>query len=95
MSFLDFNISQLVPIVVSGPLHEAAKRMKLVWNLVVALWGQLDENDLDLYNTHVARRHALCEWLVNACKQTIQDEVEQEGFEVNHKLSHCLVKHTV
>lgn len=80
--------------IASGPLHESAKHMSLVWDLAVALWGQLtedDENkeedtpeDRDSYQYHLARREALSRWLFNAAKDRVKTEVDRANFEVRN-----------
>lgn len=58
--------------------------MSLVWDLVVALWGQQEEkHDHDSYSNHMSRRKALCSWFANACEEKVKAEVDHYGdFEV-------------
>ncbi|GAB6029666.1 hypothetical protein CHUAL_005398 [Chamberlinius hualienensis] len=54
---------------------------KSVWNLTIALWGKLDEDDhideSDNYSSHAARREALSKWLSVTCKKIVSKETDK------------------
>ena len=57
--------------------------MNLVWDLVVALWGQPDEeDDREPYDNHLDRRLALSCWLSKASTEKVKVEVDRANFEV-------------
>ena len=84
-----------------GPLREVAEQISLVWDLVVALWGRLkedgdDEEDLraaedrETYQSRIARKAALSNWLAEAAQERISQEVDSANFQVFSTLSDCV-----
>ncbi|XP_022797911.1 nuclear pore complex protein Nup98-Nup96-like [Stylophora pistillata] len=82
-----------------GPLRDAAEQICLVWDLVVALWGKLTEDDDDddesdigaeedreTYQNRVARKQALSNWLAEAAKTRISQEVDDTSFQESDHL---------
>ncbi|XP_078371007.1 nuclear pore complex protein Nup98-Nup96-like isoform X3 [Oculina patagonica] len=85
-------------VIDSGPLREAAEQICLVWDLVVALWGRLKEDsddeegdpraeeDRETYQSRVARKAALSNWLAEAAKERISQEVDAANFQESDHL---------
>ncbi|XP_027054853.1 nuclear pore complex protein Nup98-Nup96-like isoform X3 [Pocillopora damicornis] len=83
-----------------GPLRDGAEQICLVWDLVVALWGKLTEDDDDddddsdigaeedreTYQNRVARKQALSNWLAEAAKTKISQEVDNANFQESDHL---------
>lgn len=68
---------------------------KTVWDLAVALWGNLldedeqgsNEGSKDVYAYHMARRQAFSNWLASACKQKISEAIQENKKDVNGQLA--------
>lgn len=84
--------------IVSEPLRGDAEQTCLVWDLMVALWGRLkeipeDEEDLpsvsedrETYHMRIARKEALSNWLAEAAKAKIVQEVDSANFQESDHL---------
>ncbi|XP_041462451.1 nuclear pore complex protein Nup98-Nup96-like isoform X3 [Lytechinus variegatus] len=65
---------------------ELLEHTRLVWALMVALWGQLPEEegkgplDPTSYPYRKARRKAMSQWLSDSCRKHIDDEVQDSKF---------------
>ncbi|XP_048584697.1 nuclear pore complex protein Nup98-Nup96 isoform X1 [Nematostella vectensis] len=68
----------------SSSSRDVAFQHSLVWDLVVALWGDLGDKDTasqGTYEHQVARRNALSHWLAEAAKDRVKVEVDKANFE--------------
>ncbi|XP_052793615.1 nuclear pore complex protein Nup98-Nup96-like [Mya arenaria] len=71
--------------------EDSVQHMGMVWDLCVALWGNLPEfKDLevgkDSYLYHNARREAFSQWLADVSAGSISTEVQQNKYKENGQL---------
>ncbi|XP_064636233.1 nuclear pore complex protein Nup98-Nup96-like isoform X2 [Lineus longissimus] len=77
----------------SHPDAACVHHTSLVWDLCVALWGDLplytfdDDTDRDSYDYRMARRKAVSQWLSKAASETIEQEVKDANFKGDSHLS--------
>ncbi|XP_074651968.1 nuclear pore complex protein Nup98-Nup96-like [Tubulanus polymorphus] len=81
-----------------GDHHDAGHVLhsKLVWQLCVALWGDMDDvkmnDDVDAssYSYHMSRREAFSRWLESAAADKIQKEIQNVKFKGESHISAVL-----
>ncbi|XP_015778613.1 PREDICTED: nuclear pore complex protein Nup98-Nup96-like, partial [Acropora digitifera] len=83
---------------VSEPLRSEGEQACLVWDLMVSLWGNLREtqqdaeelpstsDDRETYDVCVERKEALSDWLSEAAKAKISQEVDAANFQESDHL---------
>ncbi|XP_048244213.1 nuclear pore complex protein Nup98-Nup96-like isoform X2 [Haliotis rufescens] len=65
------------------PDESSVDHIRMVWNLCVALWGNLPEfrySDTDEYAVSQARREAFSKWLSETAQPKIKEEVQESKF---------------